>query len=573
MNTAFEIVSIPLSKLAVSPLNVRKTGGLTIEDLATSIEAHGLIHNLVVIKVPKGDKHQVIAGARRFAALTKLAKEKRIPKSYGVACRIIDGEGSTETSLAENVIRTAMHPADQFDAFRSLIDQGMGVEDVARFGVTPTTVRQRLKLSNLAPRLFELYRADEINLDQLMALAVTDDHGEQERVWDSAEEWQRRPQALRRALTEKMVDANDARVRFVGLAAYLNEGGLLQKDLFQADHEGYLTDTAKLDRLVAEKLEALATEVRGEGWLWVEIQSGASYTDLSKFGRMHSVSAPISDDIRLEIEALQDEQESIQQEYPEAEEYPPDVDQRMAAIEAPIDELNDQSDQPRKYREEEILLAGAIVALENHGEAVIYRGLVRPEERKKLVQAAKCETNGQHEPGDHNHDEMDDEGLSAALVEDLTAHRTAALRTILATRPDVALVAVTHALALRMCYECSYDVGSCLSLSSEKGGCRLDSHAKGIETSPAQVRLSEIQSQWLARIPAQAEHFGNGCSIRSRRLCSIYWPFVSARRYTPSGSTAMGASRALLPPIGWPRLLSSIWRIGGLRQRKATLDE
>jgi ParB family chromosome partitioning protein len=73
-----------------------------------------------------------------------------------------------------------MHPADQFDAFRSLIDQGMGVEDVAaRFGVTPTTVRQRLKLANVAPRLLELYRADEINLDQLMALAVTDDHGEQ----------------------------------------------------------------------------------------------------------------------------------------------------------------------------------------------------------------------------------------------------------------------------------------------------------------------------------------------------------------------------------------------------------
>ena len=236
-----------------------------------------------------------------------------------------------------------------------------------------------------------------------------------------------------------------------------------------------------------------------------EIQSGASYTDLSKFGRIHSVSAPISDDIRLEIEALQDEQESIEEEYPEAEEYPPDVDQRMAAIEARIDELNEQSDQPRKYREEEIPLAGAIVALENHGEAVIYRGLVRPEDKKKLVQAAKCETNGQHEPGDHNHDETDDEGLSAALVEDLTAHRTAALRTILATRPDVALVAVTHALTLRMCYECSYDVGSCLSLSSEKGGCRLDSHAKGIETSPAQVRLSEIQSQWLARIPAQAE--------------------------------------------------------------------
>jgi ParB family chromosome partitioning protein len=190
MNTAFEIVSIPLNKLVASPLNVRETGGQTIEDLAASIQAHGLLHNLVVAK--KGDKHHVIAGTRRFAALRKLAKEKAIPKTFDVPCRVIDAAGSTETSLAENVIRTAMHPADQFDAFRSLVDEGMGVEEIAaRFGVTATTVRQRFKLANVAPRLFELYRADEINLDQLMALAVTDDHAAQERVWDSAQEWQR----------------------------------------------------------------------------------------------------------------------------------------------------------------------------------------------------------------------------------------------------------------------------------------------------------------------------------------------------------------------------------------------
>jgi hypothetical protein len=138
MNTAFEIVSIPLNKLVASPLNVRKTGGQTIEDLAASIQAHGLLHNLVVAK--KGDKHHVIAGARRFAALRKLAKEKAIPKTFDVPCRVIDAAGSTETSLAENVIRTAMHPADQFDAFRSLVDEGMGVEEIAaRFGVTATT--------------------------------------------------------------------------------------------------------------------------------------------------------------------------------------------------------------------------------------------------------------------------------------------------------------------------------------------------------------------------------------------------------------------------------------------------
>ena len=82
--------------------------------------------------------------------------------------------------------------------------------------------------------------------------------------------------------------------------------------------------------------------------------------------------------------------------------------------------------------------------------------------------------------------------LSAALVEDLTAQRTAAMRAVLATRPDVALVAAAHALALQVCYETPcYNVGSSLSLASEKGGCRFESHAKGIETSIAHTRSSD----------------------------------------------------------------------------------
>ena len=509
MNTASEIVSIPLNKLVASRLNVRKIGGQSIEDLAASIKAHGLIHNLVVTKATKGDKHEVVAGARRLAALNKLAKEKVIPKTFDVPCRVVDADASTESSLAENTIRQAMHPADQFTAFQQLVADGLGFEEIAaRFGVTPTTVRQRLKLANVAPRLFELYRADEINLDQLMALAVTDDHAAQERVWDSAQEWQRQPHALRRALTETMVDAaSDPRARFVGIETYLNAGGLVERDLFQPEHEGYLTDAAKLDRLTAEKLEALAAEVRGEGWKWVEIQPIAEYPDLTKFDRLRTVYVPMSDETRLEIEALQTEQEQIENADPDAEEYPPDVDQRMAEIESRIEELNDQ---PRKYRDEEIALAGAIVSLENHGQAVVYRGLVRAEDKKK-VQAAKAGSNGQHEEGTHQRegDDSDDPALSAALVEDLTAHRTAALRAVLATRPDVALVAVAHSLALRVCYpmEMTYEVGSALSLSSEKGGCSLESHAKNIETSLAQTRLDEMHNQWLKRIPEDPADF------------------------------------------------------------------
>jgi ParB family chromosome partitioning protein len=68
----------------------------------------------------------------------------------------------------------------------------------------------------------------------------------------------------------------------------------------------------------------------------------------------------------------------------------------------------------------------------------------------------------------------------------------------------VALVAAAHVLALQVCYETPcYNVGSALSLASEKGGCQLEAHAKSIETSIAQTQLSEIHSQWLKRLPEE----------------------------------------------------------------------
>jgi hypothetical protein len=42
-----------------------------------------------------------------------------------------------------------------------------------------------LKLANVAPRFIKADRAEEIRLDQLEALAITDDQEAQEKVWDS----------------------------------------------------------------------------------------------------------------------------------------------------------------------------------------------------------------------------------------------------------------------------------------------------------------------------------------------------------------------------------------------------
>jgi ParB family chromosome partitioning protein len=150
MTNPSAVRNIPLSKLVLSPGNVRKTAPSPAEEaeLKASIKARGLKQNLVVH--PSADEkglHAVTAGGRRLKALQELAAEGVIPADTKVPCLVEAPDEALETSLMENTIRSAMHPADEFVAMASLIDTGEGIEAIAvRFGVSERHVRQRLRL-------------------------------------------------------------------------------------------------------------------------------------------------------------------------------------------------------------------------------------------------------------------------------------------------------------------------------------------------------------------------------------------------------------------------------------------
>lgn len=55
----------------------------------------------------------------------------------------------------------------------------------------------------MSPRLLADYRAEAVSLDQLMALAITDDHATQEAASYDALTWQRSPHNLRDRLIER----------------------------------------------------------------------------------------------------------------------------------------------------------------------------------------------------------------------------------------------------------------------------------------------------------------------------------------------------------------------------------
>jgi len=69
-----------------------------------------------------------------------------------------------------------MHPLDQFRAFERLLGQGLTIEEIAAgFFGSVQVVRQRLKLAAASPKLLDLYVAEEMSLEQLMAFTVTED--------------------------------------------------------------------------------------------------------------------------------------------------------------------------------------------------------------------------------------------------------------------------------------------------------------------------------------------------------------------------------------------------------------
>jgi ParB family chromosome partitioning protein len=464
-----EIISVPLNKLVRSERNVRKTGGESIDDLAASILAHGLLHNLTVIEQRSGKgassgKYEVIAGGRRYAALQRLAKEKKLPKTFAVPCLIVEASAAVEASLAENTIRVAMHPADQFIAFRDLVNSGLGIEEVAaRFGVTPLFVRQRLKLANVSPRFIEAYRAGEMQLEQLEALAITDDHVTQEQVWDTTQHaWERSASNLRRLLTEKQISASDRRARFVGVEAYLAAGGTVERDLFDTEHEGYLTDPALLDRLVAERIEGLASDLRAQGWSWADPCLNTDYwTVLQKYNRLQPGPVDLDEDLLAEADKLRAELDSIDQRDPG--EYSEEFERRFDEIQNRLEEIDAAQ---KDFTAEQKNRSGVIITIDYDGDPAFHCGLVERGANDRFA------ANG--EQSDDGSSQEDKRGISAALLEDLTIQRTAALRAELATRPDIALIAVTHNLAAQIFYEPIYGLPSSLTVRTDAYSDRVD---------------------------------------------------------------------------------------------------
>lgn len=513
-------VFIPLNRLIKSPDNVRKTphSAATLDGLRASIAAKGVLQNLIVRPELSGDDaetgfYYVTAGEGRRLAQVARAKAGEIDIDTPIPCVIRRGDDAQEVSLDENVTREAMHPADQFEAFRALnVERGMDVADIAaRFGVTEHTVRQRLRLGAVSPKLMQAYRDDQLNLTQLMAFAITEDHARQESVFERMTGY-RDPYHIRRWLTEGQVMASDRRARLIGETAYTAAGGHIARDLFTEEGGGYYTDPALLDTLVTEHLSDMANTLKAaEGWKWAEAHIDFPYA--LGLGRTYPQPRDLAPEDATALAAAQLAYDELEAEYEGFEELPDEIDRRLGALETEIERLVALKE---GYAPEDLARGGIIVSLSHDGMPRIERGLIRagdeapePESEPDApdshldAQTPQCAVDGGGDEDGGNEEDDEDEAsdriqpLSDGLLRDLTTHRTLALRLTLGEQPELAARVLVHKLALDTFYRTSD--GSCLDLTARSSD--ISGFAERLDETPTASALTERHAAWAATLP------------------------------------------------------------------------
>ena len=167
---ATEYRNVSLSLLNESKTNPRHAfEEVALKELAESIRTQGVLSPLLVRPLTENG-FEIIAGARRYRA----AQMAEIPT---VPVRIVhlSDAAALEAQLVENLIRSEIHPMEEAQGFRALLDleePKYSIEQIAaKVGKTPVFVASRLKLTDLTPAAVDAFYAEEIGVGHALLLA------------------------------------------------------------------------------------------------------------------------------------------------------------------------------------------------------------------------------------------------------------------------------------------------------------------------------------------------------------------------------------------------------------------
>jgi ParB/RepB/Spo0J family partition protein len=163
-------VELAPAAIAASPFNHRKRFD-KLDELAESMRSKGVVSPITVRPHPKptGEiTHELVVGERRWRA-AKIAKLPLMPTME----RDLTDKDVLEIQLIENVQRVDVHPLEEADGYKDLIDNhGYDVDRIAtRTGKSTSYVYARMKLCALTPVPRKAFLDDKINAEIALLIA------------------------------------------------------------------------------------------------------------------------------------------------------------------------------------------------------------------------------------------------------------------------------------------------------------------------------------------------------------------------------------------------------------------
>ena len=152
----------------------REFDAAAIDELADSLEQHGMIQPLVVRK--QGERYQLISGERRLRAAIK-AGWQQVP----VQVREADDRQMSEVAIVENLQRKDLNPLEKAQSFRQYLDRyGCTQEELAgRLNIDRSTIANLIRLLELPEAIHQAIHGGAITQGHARALLPLGDEREQ----------------------------------------------------------------------------------------------------------------------------------------------------------------------------------------------------------------------------------------------------------------------------------------------------------------------------------------------------------------------------------------------------------
>ena len=150
-----------------------------LEELAASIEEHGLIQPVVLRKAGKG--YEIVAGERRWRAARKVGI-KELP----CIVKELTDEENMLLAIIENMQREDLNPIEEAEGLKQMIDTyGLTQEQVSKsVGKSRPYIANCLRLLKLPEAIIGYVSAGELSAGHAKAIAGVDDEEKQIRLAD-----------------------------------------------------------------------------------------------------------------------------------------------------------------------------------------------------------------------------------------------------------------------------------------------------------------------------------------------------------------------------------------------------